>query len=186
MRPGFMEYIFRLLPCGYSSAWIFSRGLGPTMLISPTSTFTSCGISLIFVFLRSFPKRLGLGSVNVVISPSLSEPLGMVVNFMSLKRFLFCPTLSCKKKMSSPVSFIKIETITNTGERMVIAKLDSIISIRRFKKPLWFKLEKPLDFTNGNTSISKIKAGVDGLIRSIVRLWQTIGLRSHNVCSHIA
>jgi hypothetical protein len=75
----------------------------------------------------------------------------MVVNFMSLKGFSFCPTLSWMKNMSLPVSFTRIEIMISTGERIMMASKENRTSTIRFSVLLWFSPKRFWDVAADGT-----------------------------------
>ncbi len=103
-------------------------GRGPTMLMSPSSTLTSCGSSSTLVLRSQRPTRVILGSLRILkIGPvfsfrcsSSSWPASasrrIVRNFNIRNRRLFKPTRSCTKRIGpSESSLIAIAAITSNG-----------------------------------------------------------------------
>ena len=74
--------------------WKGISGLGPTRLISPTSTLKNCGNSSRLNLRMKLPKRVFRGSL-FVLHPVFSVPvMRMLRNLYILKGFLFLPMRS--------------------------------------------------------------------------------------------
>ena len=122
----------------YAMTYFSTSGLVPTKLISPHSTFISCGISSSLYFLMTAPTLVILESPPTVTSePFLSASFTMVLN-LNMRNFLpYCVIRSCLKKTGPLLStFIQTARTSITGESSTRRTADIITSKMRLNTML--------------------------------------------------
>ena len=122
VMPGFMQCrtMYSSICLEYSSVCFTMCGRGPTMLMSPISTFRNCGISSRLVFRIMCPHFVIRASVRVACRVSASALALIVRNFIHRNVLPLHPVRFCTKKSLPGIvdSVIMATIMTNTGNKV--------------------------------------------------------------------